>query len=396
MLPTQRSNPFSITEHSAQVINRVRATRRLIRLQLRSEEIRWQLLVLIGRYTSHIAIVSVALLAVALAGMRLDSLASAGRSAAETKPALASAGDSAESDVADRPGSGGALLKPFFQTYAALNNQDGGLIARLAVVETAQLAEARTAIITYTVQPGDTVEAIAVRFGLQPSTLVWSNEAVEETPDRLDIGQVLYVLPVDGIWYTVQADDTLEGIATKFKAKVEDIVSFPLNGLSASANLLPGQKIVVPRGIKPFTPRPAQPTTTYSAGTYSAAPVRTAGSGAFLWPTTGSISQGFWWGHRAIDIANAVGIPIAAADGGYVSFAGWDNTGYGYMVMIDHGNGFSTVYAHLSAYYVDPGQPVARGQIIAAMGSTGRSTGPHLHFEIRYGGVLQNPLYYLP
>jgi len=380
------------------VITRARATRRLLRQHLRSEEIRWRLLVLISRYTSHIAIVGVALLAIFLAGAQATGSAAGPRSFAPAQPA---SGLPAESDgrTTDAPASGALALPPGgMQIYAAINNQDGGLLSRLAVVDTTRPTEARAGIITYTVQPGDTVEAIAVRFGLQPSTLVWSNEAVEETPDRLDIGQVLYVLPTDGIWYTVQAEDTLESIASKFKAKVEDIVASPLNGLSNASNLLPGQKIVVPKGVKPFVPRPAQqPTNAYAAGgAYTGAPIRVAASGAFQWPTNGHISQGYWWGHQAVDIANAVGVPIAAADSGYVSFAGWDGTGYGYMVMINHGNGFVTVYAHLSAYYVDPGQPVARGQIIAAMGSTGRSTGPHLHFEIRYGGVLQNPLYYLP
>ncbi len=382
---------------SAQVVTRARATRRLVRQHLRSEEIRWRLLVLVSRYTSHIAIVAVALLAVALAGAQITNRTVVARTLASGQPAAALP-DKADDRKTDDQIGGSAVYSPGqYQIYAAVNNQDGGLLSRLAVADTTEPSDVRTGIITYTVQPGDTVEAIAVRFGLQPSTLVWSNEAVEETPDRLDIGQVLYVLPVDGIWYTVQEEDTLDGIAAKFKAKVEDIIASPLNGLSDSSNLLPGQKIVVPKGVKPFVPRAApQPANTYTAGAYAGAPVGVAASGTFQWPTNGYISQGYWWGHRAVDIANAVGIPIAAADSGYVSFAGWDNTGYGYMVMINHGNGFTTVYAHLSAYYVDPGQPVSRGQIIAAMGSTGRSTGPHLHFEIRYGGVLQNPLYYLP
>ncbi len=378
------------------MITHARATRRLVRQHLRSEEIRWRLLVLISRYTSHIAIVTVALLAIVLAGAQMTNPTTAARMPTSSQPAAPLAeGDGRKTD--DQIG-GGPLYSPGqYQTYAALNNQDGGLLSRLAVADTTRPTDVRTGIITYTVQPGDTVEAIAVRFGLQPSTLVWSNEAVEETPDRLDIGQVLYVLPVDGIWYTVQEEDTLDSIAAKFKAKVEDIVASPLNALSDSSNLLPGQKIVVPRGVKPFVPRAVpQPANTYAASAYTGAPVQVAASGTFQWPTNGYISQGYWWGHQALDIANAVGIPIAAADSGYVSFAGWDGTGYGYMVMVNHGNGFVTVYAHLSAYYVDPGQPVSRGQIIAAMGSTGRSTGPHLHFEIRYGGVLQNPLYYLP
>ena len=431
MLP-QRKNSLKAIRVSTQMGSRVRATRRLAQQYLRSEEIRWRLLVLVSRYTSHIAIVSVALLAIVLAGARMTSPPHAARSVQANQdpagPNGAPLGDVApgvapgvalgmgiEPDGAavdgtqpvdgapsatgplSRRGSGAVFSPQLFQTYAALNNQDGGLLSRLAVTGTVKPVDSRAEIITYTVQPGDTIEAIAVRFGLQPTTLVWSNEDVEETPDRLDIGQLLYVLPLDGIWYTVQADDTLDSIAEKFKAKTEDIIGSPLNALSNGSNLLPGQKLVVPKGVKPFVPRAVEePSGSYAASAYSGAPVDVAANGTFQWPTNGYISQGYWWGHQALDIANAVGIPIGAADSGYVSFAGWDGTGYGYMVMINHGNGYATVYAHLSAYYVDPGQPVARGQIIAAMGSTGRSTGPHLHFEIRYGGVLQNPLYYLP
>jgi murein DD-endopeptidase MepM/ murein hydrolase activator NlpD len=97
-----------------------------------------------------------------------------------------------------------------------------------------------------------------------------------------------------------------------------------------------------------------------------------------------------------LDIAYAMGVPVLASDGGVVRYAGWDNTGYGWLVVVDHGNGFTTLYAHLDSFPVEVGQSVARGQIIGLMGSSGRSTGPHTHFEIRYNGVAQNPLFYLP
>ncbi|MCS6848111.1 MAG: M23 family metallopeptidase [Candidatus Roseilinea sp.] len=158
-------------------------------------------------------------------------------------------------------------------------------------------------------------------------------------------------------------------------------------------------RIVVPGGVKPFVPRVVEVDVRRApaSGASNTGPApRFAAGGAFAWPTRGYISQGFRYYHRGVDIANAIGVPIYASDGGYVTYAGWSNVGYGYMVQIDHGNGFSTLYAHLSQWYVDPGQAVSRGQIIGAMGSTGNSTGPHLHFEIRYGGVPQNPLVYLP
>jgi len=276
---------------------------------------------------------------------------------------------------------------------------DGALIIRNVVFASSRRSEARADIITYTVQPGDNVETIAQRFGVLPTTIVWSNSEVEENPDLLRVGQELVIPPVDGILYTVKANDTLSGIAERFKVKIEDIIRSPLNNLSDGANLIPGMRIIVPGGIKPFVPKVVRPQVVSrpAPGRRYVGPAPSFfASGAFAWPTRGYISQYFRTYHRGLDIANAIGTPIAASDGGYVTFAGWSNVGYGYMVQIDHGNGFSTLYAHLSQWYVSPGQSVARGQIIGAMGSTGNSTGPHLHFEIRYGGVPQNPLLYLP
>lgn len=258
-------------------------------------------------------------------------------------------------------------------------------------------AEARRAVITYTVAPGDNVERIAQRFGLQPTTIIWSNPELEETPDLLRIGQVLTILPVDGLLYEVKPNDTLSSIAERFKVKPEAIVEFPLNNLAPGDNLVPGQKIIVPGGVKPIQRRVITPQPQRTPGRRYVGPAPSfAATGAFGWPTVGAITQQYWWGHRGLDIANAIGTPIAASDGGYVTYAGWNNQGYGNLVIIDHGNGFSTFYAHLSSWFVAPGQSVARGQVIGAMGSTGRSTGPHLHFEIRYNGTPMNPILYLP
>jgi murein DD-endopeptidase MepM/ murein hydrolase activator NlpD len=289
----------------------------------------------------------------------------------------------------------------FVQPFGAVRAEalDGALIIRNAIFTPSQRSEARASIITYTVQPGDNVETIARRFGVLPTTIVWSNSEVEENPDLLRVGQVLIIPPVDGILYTVKANDTLSGIAERFKVKVEDIIRSPLNNLSDGANLVPGMRIVIPGGVKPFAPKVVQPQVArrpVPGRRYVGPAPSFLATGSFAWPTHGYISQYFRPYHRGIDIANAIGTPIAASDGGYVTYAGWSNVGYGYMVQLDHGNGFSTLYAHLSQWYVSPGQSVARGQIIGAMGSTGRSTGPHLHFEIRYGGVPQNPLLYLP
>jgi murein DD-endopeptidase MepM/ murein hydrolase activator NlpD len=333
----------------------------------------------------------VALVAILLAGAHL------GGEAPAMQPEVALNGSNPDSgaNVQINAGGGRIFSPAELQTYLSVLNQDGGLLSRRSIAETSAPVEARSGIITYTVQSGDTIETIAARFKILPSTLVWSNKDVENQPDQLSIGQVLSILPVDGIWYEVQSADTLTDIADKFKVKPEDIVNYPLNNLNAGANLLAGVRIVIPNGVKAV----AATASSSSSGGYSnigSAAVNPSASGNFLWPTRGSITQYFGVYHSGLDIAYAVGIPIAAADGGYVAYAGWDNTGYGYMILINHGNGFSTLYGHLSQYYVDAGQPVARGQLIAAMGSTGNSTGPHLHFEVRYGGVPQNPLFYLP
>ncbi len=116
------------------------------------------------------------------------------------------------------------------------------------------------------------------------------------------------------------------------------------------------------------------------------------GTGKFRWPTEGYITQKSWHCHHAVDIANSEGTPVYAADSGYVVVAGWRESGYGNTVIINHGNGFQTLYAHLSAISVSAGQSVVKGQRVGLMGNTGYSTGPHLHFEIREGSKLCNPL----
>jgi murein DD-endopeptidase MepM/ murein hydrolase activator NlpD len=122
------------------------------------------------------------------------------------------------------------------------------------------------------------------------------------------------------------------------------------------------------------------------------------GGGGFIWPTANHYLSGndYWSGHLGIDIAAGLGATVWASDGGVVVFAGWSNGGYGNMVMIDHGNGWQTVYAHLSSVRVSCGESVSQGQSIGAAGSTGNSTGAHLHFETRNNGGFVNPWYVLP
>jgi murein DD-endopeptidase MepM/ murein hydrolase activator NlpD len=224
---------------------------------------------------------------------------------------------------------------------------------------------------------------------------MWSNPEIEKAPDLLRIGQILTILPVDGVYHTIAEGDTLTSLAEKYQVSVMDIVDCPFNRMSnaqvsASPSILtPNDKLIIPGGTKPYQRREV---TTYEGPV----PEEVSGSGAFYWPAAGYISQGYWYGHRAIDIADAVGAAVMATDDGYVSFAGWTDIGYGYLVVVDHANGYQTYYAHLSNIFVFEGQVVNAGEVVGAMGSTGNSTGPHLHFEIRYDGYPTNPLIYLP
>ena len=249
----------------------------------------------------------------------------------------------------------------------------------------------RETIDVYAVKAGDTVLGIAAKFGLQPETIQWSNPSIETNPDLLQIGDKLKILPVDGVLHTVVAGDTLASLAAKYKVDVEDIVGYPGNGLAdATTPLTAGSEIVVPGGTKPYV---ARRVVAYSGPIPATA---AKGTGAFVWPTSGTITQQYWSGHRAIDIGSWTGSPVKASDSGFVIAAGsgW-NSGYGTHVIIDHGNGFVTLYAHMNSVYVRTGESVSRGQQIGTVGNTGNSTGPHLHFEVRYQGVPRNPFSYL-
>jgi len=243
--------------------------------------------------------------------------------------------------------------------------------------------------ITYTVQPGDNASGIADKFGISVETILWNNGKLEVNPDYLDLGDVLTILPVSGVYHTVVEGDTLEGIAEQYKANVEDIIAYEGNYLEEPYGIEVGQKLIVPGGRKPYQVRHV----VAWDGPIPAGASR--GSGTFGWPMSGWISQRYHEYHPAVDIAGPQGTPIKAADSGYVAVVGRSDTGYGRYVLIDHGNGFQTLYAHFSVIVVEVGQSVAKGQTIGLCGSTGKSTGPHVHFEIKLNGVRRNPLLYL-
>jgi murein DD-endopeptidase MepM/ murein hydrolase activator NlpD len=264
-------------------------------------------------------------------------------------------------------------------------------LVRAAVPHTTIPDRTTETVFTYAVEPGDSVFSIAAKFGLKPDTVMWSNPELEDYPDLLHVGQELIIIPVDGVYHEVQAGDTVEGLAKKYKVEPAAIVDYELNGLDEeNLGLAAGEYVVVPGGVKPYIPRVVH---AYDGPVPEDAE---KGTGIFGWPVSGRITQGFWKHHRAIDIGAAKGTAVKVADSGWVAQSGWSDIGYGYFILIDHGNGFQTLYAHLSAMDVEAGDSVAKGARIGAVGTSGNSTGPHLHFEVRKNGVNRNPFGFLP
>lgn len=246
-------------------------------------------------------------------------------------------------------------------------------------------------IITHVVSEGETISSIAALYGLQQDTILWENNLT--TSSKISPGDELRILPIDGVRHKVTRGETIYSVGKKYgldEAQVQVIVDYPFNEFlnDETFELATGQYIMVPDGVKAGVTR--APTiartvvTTPDAGAVTAA-------GAFVWPASGRITQGYRFYHKAWDIANSGAGPILASDAGTVVASGWDASGYGNRVVIDHGNGYATLYAHMSVLQVNAGQRVNRGDVIGQMGSTGRSTGTHLHFEIRQGGLLLNP-----
>jgi len=271
----------------------------------------------------------------------------------------------------------------------------------------------RVEVITYTVETGDNLFSIAERFSLKPETILWGNfDTLQDNPNMLSTGQVLNILPTDGTYYEWNEGDNLANVAAFFGVDVNAILNFSGNQFDltstdpANPGIESGTWLIIPggkRALKDWGPpaisRSNPASARYYGDGYCGEVYEGAiGSGTFVWPTAYQSISGYGYSgiHPAIDIAGATGNAVNAADSGVVVFAGWSNYGYGYMVVIDHGTGWQTAYAHLSAVAVTCGQSVFQGGYIGALGSTGNSTGPHLHFETVYNGAKPNPLDYLP
>ncbi len=267
----------------------------------------------------------------------------------------------------------------------------------------------REEVTDYTVAIGDSVFEIASKFGIKPESVLWANyDLLNDNPDMISVGMELKIPPVDGVYYQWQEGDTLEGVAARFEAGAEDILNFIGNSLDlTNPAIAPETWVMIPGGhrefrqwIIPVIPRGRAGVSkaVYGGGACPGGYEGAYGSGAFVWPAGNHSISGndYWSGHLGIDIAAGEGAPIYAADSGVVVFAGTATGGYGYMVMIDHGNGYQTLYAHLNGVSVSCGQSVGAGSTIGYGGSSGNSTGPHLHFEVRFQGGFVNPWYVLP
>jgi hypothetical protein len=297
----------------------------------------------------------------------------------------------------------------------SLENETLNGIPRFARLHTDVPSRPRQEVMRYIVKPGDTLFGIAGKFGIQPETILWSNQAtLGDNPHSLRPDQELNILPVDGAYYRWSAGDGLNGVAKFYGVTPEDIINFPGNKLDptrlgdwSAPNIEPGTWLVIPGGHREFVSWSApvipldNPGIAKVLGPGACENVQggAVGTGAFIWPTDTHSISGFDYepqaNHPAIDISGKEGDAVYAADSGVIVYAGWNNWGYGNVIVINHANGWQTLYAHLSAYYVTCGQFVYQGNTIGAVGSTGNSTGPHLHFEMMYNGVRVNPHDYI-
>jgi len=286
------------------------------------------------------------------------------------------------------------------------NDRDFALI-RLANPVTIIPTRARTEATTYTIEAGDSVFGISQFFNLKPETILWANkDTMNDDPHMISIGNELRIPPTDGVYYQWQNGDTLDSVAGQFKVNADAILDWTPNKIDrTNPEISPGTYVMIPGGqrefqqwVVPTIPRGPAGVNSTIPGACDTSAGGAYGSGTFIWPTNNQFISGndYWSGHLAIDIGAMTGDNVYASDSGVIVYAGGISGGYGNMIMIDHGNGYQTLYAHLSSVNVRCGASVYQGSVIGLAGSTGNSTGPHLHFEVRFMGGFLNPHYVLP
>lgn len=298
------------------------------------------------------------------------------------------------------------VIAPDVSAEELLTASDGTIAAVRALTTAQETAAQPTDMVTvarapeqlplfyrYEVQSGDTLIRIGERFGVSAQHLVWNNIHLILDEDLLTVGDRLQVPSVEGIIHSVRVGETLTEIASGYDAEVADVIAFPANGLSDPNLLQEGSMILVPGGRIVPKPAPALRPVLPSAQFVDRSPSATG----FIWPVVDVITSFYGAYHPlGIDI-NAPFVSVAAASAGQVVFVGGDPCcSYGLYVDIRHDQGYETRYAHLSSFEVTIGQWVEQGQVLGVSGNSGRSTGPHLHFELRRNGLVQNPLLFLP
>ena len=288
-------------------------------------------------------------------------------------------------------------------------------IPRFAKLHTTIPSRPRVLVITYTVETGDSIFGIADNFGLKPETILWANTNIlQDNPHRLQVGQIVNIMPVDGTYHKWSAGEDIRKVAEYYGVETTNIIEWsgnPFNLYEAnldSLDIAPGEMLIVPGGQRemidygpPRIPRdnPAV-ARTYGPGHCGVLMDGVVGDGVFIWPTTNHWLSGYDYNpaanHPAIDIGGSIGDPVWVVDDGVVVYSGWSYSGYGNLIVVDHGNDWQSLYAHLDDVYVECGTSLYQGAVIGTMGSTGNSSGPHLHFELMYGTTKVNPWNFLP
>lgn len=293
---------------------------------------------------------------------------------------------------------------------SSLPRDNNSVLTRRASIDTVLPLRSRGDITTYQVEPGDTLFSLAARFNLLPETILWSNRYnIGDDPHMIFPGQELVIMPLDGTMHVWSAGEGLNGVAEFYQVSPETIINFPGNHLDmatlgdlSNPNIEPGTRLVVPGGkgqysdwrVPKITREDPAIALNVGPGACPNSYDGVLGTLTFTWPVSSHSLSGYDYApsanHFGIDIAGQIGDPVYTVDNGVVVFAGWNDWGYGNMVVVDHGGGWQSLYGHMSTVEVTCGQEVYRGDLIGTVGDTGMASGSHLHFELRndeYGRV---------
>jgi murein DD-endopeptidase MepM/ murein hydrolase activator NlpD len=278
-----------------------------------------------------------------------------------------------------------------------LSGADENILVKPELATTQVSRKTRKTEVEYTVLPGDSASTIASDFDISVNTLLWENKLTAYSLIRP--GDKLIILPDTGVNHKIVKGETLGALSNKYDIEAEEILR--ANNLADDAKLVIGQKLFIPGGRALSSPAPTKTSVAYNPLTIIKDLINPSAKNTpankMFWPAQGRITQYFTWSHHGLDIANKQGTPIYAADAGVVEIAatgGW-NSGYGNTILINHGGGKETRYGHFYKLLVKRGDKVERGQVIGLMGTTGKSTGSHLHFEVRINNKTYNPLDYI-